>query len=461
MAQLSQQHLEFLIDLLGKERVNSGPSALDLHCHDFGFHPCQRPEVVVWPESTEEVSRILAWAQNQEIPVTPWGAGSSTEGNPIPVAGGVVLDMNNMNHILEMRLADRQIDVEPGISYKDMNHKLRHDGLFFPPDPGAAATIGGMIANGSSGIRTVKYGTTRDYVMGLEVVVPGGEVIHTGTRAHKSASGYDLTRLIVGSEGTLGVVTKACLRLAALPAHFAAVVASFDDVPTAAQAVVEVMAAGAEPTALELLTAPVARLLKEHSGADVPVEPLLFMEFDGMSEAALAEALGLAEEVCRGLNCRSFASGLGRESRDRLWKARHALGETIKQAHPGLENLITDVAVPISVYPELIAFSEELLEREKMVGYVFGHAGDGNVHLVWPGDPADKPLWDRVEAGNQAVVEFALKLGGTATGEHGVGIGKAKYMPGEHGASLKYMKRIKQAFDPKGIMNPGKIFPGE
>lgn len=459
MDQLSSEQMAFLDSVAGEENVNSGPSARDLHCRDFGFHPCSRPAVVVWPHSTEEISKILAWADDELIPITPWGAGTSTEGNPIPVAGGVVLDLTAMDKILNLWTDDMQIQVEPGISYKDMNHKLRHQGLFFPPDPGASATIGGMVANGASGVRTVKYGGTKDYVMGLEMVVPGGQVINTGSRAHKSSSGYDLTRLIVGSEGTLGVVTKATLRLAGRPEHFAAVVASFPSVETATKAVVQVIATGTGPAALEMLTAPVAGVLNRDHKLGLPESPLLLMEFNGFSENSLAEALEMVEDVCRDLDCLAFETGLGREQRDKLWSARHDLAEVIKRAHPGLENLITDAAVPISAYPALIARCQEVLERDKLDGYVFGHAGDGNLHLVWPGDPAQKEHWEKIEKGNQKIVEYAIELGGTATGEHGVGIGKRRYMVQEHGASLEYMRRIKQAFDPKGIMNPGKILP--
>jgi len=458
MPEISPAQMDFLIDLFGRERVNAGPSARDLHCRDYSFHHCQPPAVVVWARSTEEVSRLLAWAQDQAMPVTAWGVGSSVEGNPIPVRGGVVLDMTQMDRLLALYQADMQAVVEPGLTYTDLNAKLRHQGLFFPPDPGAAASLGGMIANNASGTRTVKYGATRDYVLGLTVVLAGGEVITTGNRAHKSSSGYDLTRLFVGSEGTLGVITQATLRLAGLPEHFAAVTAAFDSVERAVEAVVAVKASGTGPAALELVTAPLARIMRAE-GLDIPELPQLFMEFDGFSQNSLAEALEVVEGICHDLGCRDFRAGLGAEEHSRLWSARHAAAETIKRAHPGLEMLVTDAAAPISAYPALVAFAYDFMAREGVTGYVLGHAGDGNLHVVWPGDPGDAAGWAKVEAANEAIVAEAIRLEGTATGEHGVGIGKRKFMALEHGRSLAVMQAIKRTLDPRGILNPGKLLP--
>jgi D-lactate dehydrogenase (cytochrome) len=458
MQPLTSAQMDFLWGLFGRERVNAGPSAQDLHCRDYSFHACQRPAVVVWPRSTEEVSRLLAWADAQLVPITPWGVGSSVEGNPIPVKGGVVADLTLMDKLVRLFRDDMQVEVEPGLTYKDLNTKLRHEGLFFPPDPGAAATLGGMIANNASGTRTVKYGATRDYVQGLVVVLAGGQVIHTGNRAHKSSSGYDLTRLFVGSEGTLGVITRAWLRLAGLPEHFAAVVASFESVEQAVAAVVAVKASGTAPAALELITAPLAKLMRAE-GLDIALRPQLFMEFDGFSPASLAEALSLVEEICRELGCVDFAAGQGTEEHNRLWSARHAVAESIKRTHPGLEMLVTDAAVPISSYPALVAFAYEHMRREGVTGYVLGHAGDGNLHVVWPGDPGDAEGWRKVEAANEAIVAEAIRLEGTATGEHGVGIGKIKFMAQEHGQSLAVMRAIKRTLDPRGILNPGKLLP--
>lgn len=456
---LTSDQIDFLVSVVGRDKFNQGESALDLHCRDFGFSPCHRPAAVAWPQNTDQVSRIMAWAAAEGMPVTPFGAGTSTEGNPIPAAGGVVLNMTDMNRIINVSAEDMQVEVEPGLDYKTLNHSLRHQGLFFPPDPGASATIGGMIANNASGVMTVKYGATKDYVMGLEMVLPGGQVIQTGTRAPKSSSGYDLTRLIVGSEGTFGVVTRAWLRLAGRPEHIAAVVTAFEDIDAATTAVQQLIQSGIGPAALELLTAPLVELMNREGGLDLPAAPALFVELHGFSESGLTEALDMAEVICRDLGAVSFETGMGRENRDRLWETRHAVAEIIKRAHPGLENLITDAAVPLSVYSRFIAFCHSVVEEENLTGYIFGHAGDGNLHLVWPGDPTDKQTWARIENANRRVVEFAIESGGTATGEHGIGIGKRKFMEAEHGASVEIMRRIKAAFDPQGIMNPGKMLP--
>jgi D-lactate dehydrogenase (cytochrome) len=297
---IGPQGLIFLAEVVGAENVSTGESVLDLHGRDSSYPPAVRPEAVAWPTTTAQVSQILAWADREVIPVTPWGAGTSLEGNPIPVAGGLVLDMTKMNRILELREEDMQVDVEPGVGYKDLNHALRHKGLFFPPDPGAWATIGGMIANNASGVRTVKYGCTRDYVQALEVVLPGGEVIVTGTRARKSSAGYYLTGLFVGSEGTLGVVTRATLKLAGLPEHFLAAVAAFDSVERAAEAVATIIRAGLGPAALEIVTAPMVRVMNRADNLTLPEKDLLFMEFTSFSEAGLAELLGqIGRASCR------------------------------------------------------------------------------------------------------------------------------------------------------------------
>jgi len=340
-----------------------------------------------------------------------------------------------------------------------LNRAVGRYGLFFPPDPGAAATIGGMIANNASGVRTVKYGATKDYVLKLTVVLANGEIIETGCLAAKSSSGYGLARLFTGSEGTLGIITQAALRLVGLPAHFSAALATFPTVEGAAQAVFEIMRQGFSPAALELLTTEVVALLNREGRVGLREEPTLFMEFHGSSELALEEELGPVQGLCQEAGALSFQSGLGISERNRLWEARYQTFEAIKRAHPGLAPLVADVAVPISCYPEIIECARELVRDYGVVGYIFGHAGDGNLHLTFMGDPQDKEGWERIEKANQAVVTRGLELEGTATGEHGVGIGKRRFMEQEHGKSLEVMRQIKALLDPQGILNPGKIFP--
>ena len=459
MKELTEAQIAVLTSVVGAERFSTGQSSRELHAKDVSPHPGVLPAGVVFPVSTDEVSRTLAWCYADDVPVTPWGAGSSLEGNPVPSRGGLVMDLTMMNRVVDIRREDLQVDVQPGVLRKELNRQLGRHGLFFPPDPGADATIGGMIANNASGVQTVKYGSTRDRVMRLEVVLPDGRVIHTGTKAHKSSSGYDLTRLFVGSEGTLGVVTEATLKLAGLPAQVLAATVPFATLDGAAEAVATMMGAGVDPAALELVTPGLLALMNREAGLGLAEAPSLFVELHGVSEAALAEAVALAEEICRACGASAFASGIAREARAELWRARHEALETIRRAHPGKETLIVDVAVPISRLPALIVFAQEVVDRSGVPGYIFGHAGDGNFHVVLAGNPADREAWALIESVNERVVARAIELGGTCTGEHGIGIGKRRYMEAEHGAAAyELMHAIKRLVDPRGLMNPGKIF---
>lgn len=454
---LQRRHIEELEAIVGKEWVSTGDSVRELHSHDESFHPWVLPEVVVWPHSTDEVSRLVRWAYDHKVPVTPWGAGTSLEGNPIPVKGGMVIDLQEMNRILEIRQEDFQVDVEAGVVYKDLNEQLRRYGLFFPPDPGAAATIGGMIGNNASGIRTVKYGPTREYILRLVIVLPGGEVIRVGNRARKSSSGYDLLRLFTGAEGTLGIVTEATLRLVGLPENFMALRATFPTVSDATNTVFQVMSSGLLPSAMEFLDAEVVKVLNRDRGLQLDEYPTLLMEFDGYSEEGLKAEMAFVEEICRENRSLLIDKGIGPDERNRLWEIRHLTFESIKRTHPRLEPLIMDVAVPLSRYSEMVAFIKE--EVSDLTAYVFGHAGDGNIHVVVMDNPQDEARWRRVQQANRRVVLKAIEFEGTCTGEHGIGIGKREFAAREHGKALEVMRRIKESLDPYGLMNPGKIFP--
>jgi D-lactate dehydrogenase (cytochrome) len=371
-----------------------------------------------------------------------------------------VLDFSRMNRILAIREEDFQADLQPGVVYQDLNDKLRHTGLFFPPDPGARATVGGMIANNASGTRTVLYGSTRDYVMRLVIALPNGELIELGTRASKSSSGYSLINLFVGSEGTLGIVVEATMRLVGFPVEYSAAVATVPTVQAAAHAVYGLKRSGLNPAALELLGPECIALMNQEEKLGLNVAPTLFIEFHGMNMNQLAEVLDTAGDICREHGCRDFRPGLGRAERDRIFKARHALGEMIQHNHPEHKVLIMDVAVPITGYAELLAAMQAEVVPHGLIHYTLSHAGNGNVHLNIAGRKDDPEEWELVQKVSERLVMKAIALGGTATGEHGVGRGKRKYMAVQHGASLEWMKRIKQLFDPNGILNPGKIFPG-
>jgi len=443
---------------VGPDRFSVGQSSRELHLHDISPHLGVLPAGIIWPTITEEVSQILTWTYDQGIPITPWGAGTSTEGNPVPTRGGLVMDFTRMNEILEIRPQDLQADVQPGVLRKELNRQTGKHGLFFPPDPGADATIGGMIANNASGVQTVKYGATKDCVLKLTVVLPQGKVIHTGCKAGKSSSGYDLTRLFIGSEGTLGVVTEATLRLTGIPSHHLAAIITFDDLESAARAVSVMIGSGLEPAALELLTPGLISLMNREKRLGLREVPSLFCEFHGISKAALLETSGLARELTQSCGGTSFRFGVEEREREDLWRARHEAWETIHRAHQGKETLIVDAAVPISRYPEMVIFSQQLVEERNVAGYVFGHAGDGNLHVVMTGDPKDAMEWSALEDINDRIVMRAVELGGTCTGEHGVGIGKRKFMELEHGQSYDLMRRISELVDPKRLMNPDKIF---
>jgi D-lactate dehydrogenase (cytochrome) len=456
----TEKELRELESIVGADNLSTGESALKLASRDESYYtPKIPPDVVVWPASTEEVSAILRLANPRRIPVTARGAGTSIEGNPVPTYGGVVVDMQRFDQIVEVRPADFIAVVEPGVGYKDLNKKVGRQGLFFPPDPGAAAMIGGMIANNASGIRTIRYGATRDYVLRLTAVLADGRIIEMGSLAAKSSSGYDLIRLFVGSEGTLGVFTQATVRLAGLPEHFSAAVATFPSVERAAEAVFEIMRWGFSPAALELVTADLAAMLNRDGDLGLREEPTLLMEFHGASEIALEEELAPVERLCKDAGSVSFERGLGLDERNRLWEARHQAYESIKRTHVGADPFVADVAVPISRYPEMVAFTDKTIREQGVLGYPFGHAGDGNLHVVFMGDSQDEDGWGRIQSANQAIVARALDLQGTATGEHGVGIGKRPFMRREHGHSLEVMRQIKGLLDPQGILNPGKIFP--
>lgn len=448
--------LSELKTILDDRRVSAGESVLDLHSHDESFHAPSRPDVVVWPHTTEEVSRLVAWACQNKVPVTAWGAGTSLEGNPIPVQGGMVIDFNEMNHILAVRPEDFQVDVQAGVIYKELNKTLARDGLFFPPDPGAAATIGGMIGNNASGIRSVRYGATKDYTMRLTVVLSGGDVIRVGNRARKSSSGYNLPALFTGSEGTLGIVTEATLKLVGLPVNFMAVRATFPTVLDATTTVFQIMRAGLAPAAMEFLDANVLRVLNADRSLSLDENPTLLMEFSGYSKQGLAEEMTFVEEICQANSSLSLDRGIGSEERTRLWEIRHQTYESIKRCHIGLSPLIMDVAVPLSRYSEMVEFSKQ--EVRDLTAYLFGHAGDGNIHVHVMDDPQDKKRWARVEKATRNIVMKALEFEGTCTGEHGIGIGKSRFMETEHGESLVLMKRIKALLDPENLFNPGKFF---
>ena len=371
-----------LSGIVGAENVSVAAADREQRSKDMSAHTPHLPDVVVWPASTSEVSAVLQHANTHGIPVVAWGAGTSLEGNPIPLHGGIMLDLQRMDKILEIYAQDFQVTVQPGLFYKDMNKELARYGLFFAPDPGANASIGGMVANNAAGIRTVKHGATKDLVLALEIVLANGDVIRTGSRSIKQSSGYDLNHLFIGSEGTLGIVTEATLKLAPLPEHFSAVTAAFPTVTQAAEAVFGIIGSALGPAALELVDQKTVEMLNQEESMALEATPNLFMEFNGASDSSLQAELALVEEICRENGCQRFEAGVGHEARTRLWEGRHRMFEIAVRTHPGQAFLVTDVAVPISQYPSLVATADEALTELNLDGAMVGHAGDGNLHTL-------------------------------------------------------------------------------
>lgn len=458
MSTIPSEAFQKLQRIVSEKRISLTDADRWQHAKDQSSHKAYLPDAVTWPSNTAEVSAIMRIANKFKIPVVGWGAGSSLEGNPIPVRGGLVVDFAHMDNILEIHAQDFQVTVQPGILYKDMNQILARHGLFYAPDPGANASIGGMIANNASGIRTVRYGATRDNVLALQVVLANGEIIRTGSRSVKQSAGYDLTHLFTGSEGTLGLITEATLKLAPLPEHFSAVTVAFPTVQQAAETVFAIIGSGLNPTALELLDTEAVTILCTEGGFKFDRTPNLFMEFNGASATSLHEELKVVREICHENGCTTYHEGLGLQARNELWEGRHRLFEMSVRHYPGQDWLITDVAVPISKYPDLVNYAVLHISKLELNCGIVGHAGDGNMHTVTFFPKDDKLVRERAGRLNDLLVSKAISLGGTCTGEHGVGLGKQKYMVHEHGeAAMTVMRQLKATLDPHNILNPGKV----
>ncbi len=449
-----------LCSIVGAEHVATAEAERSLHSHDESDHPPALPDVVVFPDSTEEVSRIAALANEHRMPIVGWGAGTSVEGHTIPIQGGIVIDFRRMNRILALHTEDFQAVVQPGILRLDLEDQLGRHGLFFPPDPGANASVGGMIANNAAGVRARRYGSASANVLGLEVVLADGNVIRTGSRSIKQSAGYDLTRLFAGSEGTLGLITAATIKLAPIPEHFAAATVAFPDVGTAARAVFGIIGSGLEPAALEILHPDHVRWMNEDEDAGLTVAPSLMLEYTGPTRETVVAALDLTKEICAAQGSVGYRDAAGREARSAMWRLRHGTRERMHRRFPGERWVGLDVSVPVSRLPDLVAFAESCCAEGGFSGHVIGHAGDGNIHLGLHFDPNDAARGEAASEIAHRIVLAAIDMGGTCTGEHGVGLGKMKYMVTEHGAeAVAAMWTIKRALDPHNILNPGKILP--
>lgn len=454
-AALKRGWLDELAEVLG-ERLSTAAALLEQHGQDESYHDGQPPEAVAFPETTEEVAQLVAICARYRKPVVPFGVGTSLEGHVAALAGGVCLDLSRMNQVLEVNAEDMDCAVQAGVTRKQLNEHLRDTGLFFPIDPGADATLGGMAATGASGTNAVRYGTMRENVIGLTVVMADGRVVRTGGRARKSSAGYDLTRLMVGSEGTLGVITEVRLRLSGQPEAISSAVCSFPRLDGAVETAQLVIQSGIPVARMELLDEVQMDACNRYSGLDYPVQPTIFFEFHG-SEAGVAEQAERTGELAQACGGTDFAWATRPEDRSKLWAARHAAYYAGIALKPGAKGWPTDVAVPISRLAECITETKRDIEASELIAPIVGHVGDGNFHLVLVVDPADAEEMARAHALNDRLVARALQMGGTCTGEHGIGYGKMHLLEQEHPDLLPTMAAIKRALDPANILNPGKI----
>lgn len=453
---ITPDHLRALTQLAGEANISTAQSERHLRARDQSYHHAHPPDVVIFGTSAEQISRVVAYANAHRIPVTPWGVGTGLEGGAIPIYGGITLSLERMTRIIGVHPDDFQVTVEAGLGHKDLNQHLARYGLFFPPDPGANASIGGMLANNAAGIRTVKYGASKDNVLQMQVVLADGRIINVGSRSIKQSSGYDLLHLFVGSEGTLGIITQATLKLVPIPQHISAMVAAFPTVEKAIAAVVALKGSGLDPAALEFIDAEHCRMLREAAGVDLSDHPTLFVEFHAGQKAWLEAGIEIAHAICADFGAIRIRATTDHTERLKLWHARHHSYEILVRANPNKKILVMDVAVPISAYPTLIAYIETLRATTHLPITMVGHAGDGNIHVEFAyGDEDEFQLAMQTD---RQIVAKALSLGGTATGEHGVGMGKIQFMSVEHGEAYTVMRMIKSVLDPNRILNPGKIF---
>ena len=439
------------------ERLVTDASCLAEHGRDPSHHPAAPPDAVAYPENTEEVARIVRCCGSVGLPIIPYGAGTSLEGSTHAPAGGLAVDLARMNHIREVHIDDQDAVVESGVTRLQLAGHLADSGLFFSVDPGADATFGGMASTGASGSNTVRYGTIRQNVLALEVVLGDGRVIRTGSRARKSSAGYDLTHLFLGAEGTLGIITELTVRLHPVPQAISAAVGSFDSIAAAVKTVIDVVQRAIPVARAELLDPVAMDAVNRYARFDHPVAPTLFFEFHG-SPSAVEEQARQVEAIAQANGGAEFRWSLDEDERVRLWQARHDAYHAVRALKPEAHAVSTDICVPLSELTRCIEQTVADIERAPFTAPIVGHVGDGNFHCLVLTDIENKAEMDAVNAFHQQLVERSLACGGTSTGEHGVGLGKREFLRKEHGEGVAVMRELKRALDPRGILNPGKLF---
>lgn len=457
MTSLSPPLLQALHALLG-DRFSTSVALREQHGRGEAHHAAALPAAVAFAETTAEVSEVVKLCASENIPVIAFGAGTSLEGHLSAVRGGVSIDLSRMSKITRVSAEDLDCTVEAGVTREQLNAHLRDSGLFFPIDPGANASLGGMAATRASGTNAVRYGTMRENVLGLTVVLPNGQIIKTGGRARKSSAGYDLTRLFVGSEGTLGIITEVTLRLYGIPETISAALCSFEDVQQAVASAIQIVQLGIPIARMELMDRGLIKAVNAYSGLNMKIEDTLAFEFHG-SPAGVAEQVEMVSAIVEENGGKDFEWANAPEERNRLWKARHNAFYAVVSQRPNAKGWSSDVCVPVSRLGDCILETRALLKDCTVPTAILGHVGDGNYHVVFAVDPNNAEELAEVAAINKKMVRHAISVGGTSTGEHGVGTGKIAYLREEHGDAVDLMSVIKRAVDPAGIMNPGKILP--
>jgi D-lactate dehydrogenase (cytochrome) len=458
-AQVKAPHVETTIAELKKrygDRVSTAHAVREQHGKDISYHEAHLPDAVVFAESAEEVQQIVQLCARNKTPIIPFGTGTSLEGHISAPNGGISLDVSRMNRVLQVNEADLDVVVQPGVTRKQLNEHLRATGLFFPIDPGADASIGGMASTRASGTNAVRYGTMRENVLALQVVTADGRLMRLGRRSRKSSAGYDLVKLFIGSEGTLGVITEITLRLYGIPESMASATCAFDTLEGAVNAVIQTIQSGIPVARIELMDTETVGTVNKYSKLGLPIKSTLLLEFHG-TEASTKEQAEMVQAIAAENGGGDFAWTSQAEERTRMWQARHDAAWAAKASRPGWGMWATDVCVPISRLAECILETQKDIVASGLYAPIVGHVGDGNFHLTMMINPDDPTYLKRAEGLNDRMIARALAMGGTCTGEHGVGLGKIKFLYEEHGEAVSLMRSIKKALDPDNIMNPGKI----
>ena len=441
------------------DAVSAAPEDLESHARDEGYQHEYAPDCVVYARDKQDVLDALEIAREHRVPVTPYGAGSSLEGAVLPVEGGISLDLSRMNRVLSTEPENLCVSAEPGVTLMELNEQLFAYGLFFSIDLGADASLGGMAGTNASGSNALRYGDMREQVLGMEVVLSDGRIIQVGSKAHKTSSGYDLKSLLVGSEGTLGIVTRLTIKVQPLPAHRESIRVTFENIGSAVEAAAGLSRLGLGLSRVELVDEVMIRAVNSYQSSDYDEKPTLWMEFHGSGETAVAEDVEAAERMLEEAGAFEITAARTEQEQKELWDARNQAWYAAEEWYPEDHTVSSDICVPLGRLHEAIAHTRRLMDEHSLFAPILGHVGDGNYHVFFHVPPNDENAWKRLDEVLGGMTANALELGGTSTGEHGVGLRKMKYQEGEHGVALSLMRQVKEVFDPLGLLNPAKVIP--